>query len=712
MIKNTYKKTRKSYLLIAIAIVASQFTALLSAAFPTDNSSVFAASVNVKQVSTGKNSACAVVDGWVKCWGSNQYGQLGDGSIGGSQSSPQTVIANKNAIPATTRCAIQTPVGCFGQIQVTPEIPASPMVGKYIEKVSVGTTHACALANASVFCWGGNGHGQLGNRSYASTMSPVLVDTQSKITPKSALAQKEVIDIAAGDNFTCALSSDGNVACWGDGANGRLGTNRTINYNIPTSVYNQTGSAFNGKKGIKLAKAAGATMCVLAVDSANISGATSGNAYCWGYGIDDGSGIPRNSSTTTTCGAGSPTTAPITGTTSQSVVFESAAPVRIPGEVFTALDGNDYVTALTNSGQARYWGRYGYVRTDTISNVSSCAVTMCVANTGARIQLASVSTDKAKANNQPGADKNKNLNSNTTSSNSASQTANQYNPNGRTSSSSGYSGSTSSSGSYSGVASPGYNPAPSANVGNNNRSSPTTAPSSTGGGRSTPLPTSKSTPTPAPTPVPTTTPIVRPPTPNPSDKKTTAPTPTPAPTTAPTPTPAPTTAPTPTPAPQSCKQASVTHYGYSQSSSFSPTGKNASTVPAATTLTQSNLRVQSGNVYNDLYCAANSNGTYCDTNGTSISEGQTGSDYTKECTTVVTYQVFKTTTCAPPPTGPQQVKSDGWLSGKTLNTLDTGTSGYTCAIASGSVGCWGINNNGQLGTGDTNNRFVPTSINV
>ncbi len=125
-------------------------------------------------------------------------------------------------------------------------------------------------------------------------------------------------------------------------------------------------------------------------------------------------------------------------------------------------------------------------------------------------------------------------------------------------------------------------------------------------------------------------------------------------------------------------------------------------------LNQRTLTAASGNAYDGLFCAAIDSATYCDAHGTSMSEGQTGSNYAQPCTT--TGSIFKTTTCSSAPTGPQQVTATGWLAGKTISSLETGSSGYTCAIASGSVGCWGVNNSGQLGTGDKTNRKVPTAV--
>jgi hypothetical protein len=158
--------------------------------------------------------------------------------------------------------------------------------------------------------------------------------------------------------------------------------------------------------------------------------------------------------------------------------------------------------------------------------------------------------------------------------------------------------------------------------------------------------------------------------------------------------------------PSSC--ANVTHYGYTANRTVDEVGKMTPTVPHASSLNQTNLNVLAGNIESGLFCATNASGTYCDANGTAIEQGQTGSNYTKQC--VTTGFIFTTTTCSPAPTGPQQVVASGWLSGKTVQQLSVGRSGFTCALASNSIGCWGLNSYGQLGTGDTVNKLVPTAL--
>ena len=694
--KTSYKI---SHILATVAFVFSTVVSPLLSATTV-------AAATLPQVSTGAESACAVVNSQVKCWGNNDNGQLGIGTTGGIKTNPTAVYTKTTVTPAQTTQSCNLIVFCTTDT-VSPEIPASAMGGKKVTKVSVGAKHVCALANASVYCWGDNSSGQLG-RSGGDTSVPVAVYVSSS----SALQGKEVIDITASNNYTCALASDGSVACWGNNQYGQLGNGSFNSSSIPTAV-DKTGE-LAGRRGVQLAKVAGYSMCVLARVATDSSANSTGAPYCWGRGMGRDA-VPASSTTTlTTC-------SPVTNSSSAPVYFNANRPVRIAGNVsFSLVDGDTYMTGLAVDNSTYYWGMHGYKGTVTyraVGTVGSIGETdKNIADTGVyfmqkAIILASVSTDKAKQNNQPGADKNKNLNSNNNAVQQATKTSNQYNPNGATSRSSGYTSSQTTGGSYAGVASPGYYPPPSANVGNNKNDAPTPTPG-TGGGRGGPSTTPTSvTPTPTPTPKLVADPppsVTPPPTPTPKlvadPPPSVTPPPTPTPKLVADPPPSVTPPPPPPPSTPGCK-ATI----YNVETAFTELGTLNATRHASSSLTNSGISTLSGNVVDNLFCAVKVAGAvYCDANGTSVTEGQTGSNFTQSCT-----QSNSFTICVLPPTGPQSVYTDGWMSGKTIVSLSTEPSGYTCAVSNdNSVGCWGMNNLGQLGVGDTTNKKVPTKVNL
>lgn len=169
-------------------------------------------------------SPCALMsDTTVRCWGSNNFGQLGDGTN----------------IDHTTPVEVS---GLFGARQL-----------------SVGSDHACAvLDDDTVRCWGSNVNGQLGDAQtpLTSWWVPVTVD---------GLA--DVVEVRAGEDHTCALIADGTVQCWGGNGYGQLGDGGTVPSISAAPVV--------GLPTVTALDAGRYHSCALAVDDA---------LWCWGGG--------------------------------------------------------------------------------------------------------------------------------------------------------------------------------------------------------------------------------------------------------------------------------------------------------------------------------------------------------------------------------------------------------------------------------------------
>jgi len=146
----------------------------------------------VSAVATGGFHTCALTaSGGVKCWGWNDLGQLGDGTV-------------------TDRSA---PVAVSGLTSGVTAIAAG--------------TQTCALtASGGVKCWGLNDHGQLGDGTVTNRSTPV--DVSGLTSGVSA--------IAAGDAHTCALTASGAVKCWGANVLGQLGDGTTTSRHTPVGV--------------------------------------------------------------------------------------------------------------------------------------------------------------------------------------------------------------------------------------------------------------------------------------------------------------------------------------------------------------------------------------------------------------------------------------------------------------------------------------------
>jgi alpha-tubulin suppressor-like RCC1 family protein len=79
-----------------------------------------------------------------------------------------------------------------------------------VTHVSAGSKHSCAVSNGEVWCWGDNAQGQLGDGTTESRLVPVRASIPSL---NGTVAR--IREVAAGNSFTCALGTLGEVFCWG-----------------------------------------------------------------------------------------------------------------------------------------------------------------------------------------------------------------------------------------------------------------------------------------------------------------------------------------------------------------------------------------------------------------------------------------------------------------------------------------------------------------
>ena len=151
---------------------------------------------NIVDMSAGSNFA-VFVDKSGNIWGlgDNSYGQLGTGTTD-SAYEPVKVNERKENNDDTA------------------------------VKTANGTDHYLALkSDGTVWAWGNNDYGQIGNGTNISPGEPVKVNNLSNIT-----------DIKAGDGFSLALKSDGTVWAWGKNNYGQLGNGKNVNSSVPVQV--------------------------------------------------------------------------------------------------------------------------------------------------------------------------------------------------------------------------------------------------------------------------------------------------------------------------------------------------------------------------------------------------------------------------------------------------------------------------------------------
>ena len=253
----------------------------------------------------GSHSIALASDGTVYTWGLNQYGQLGNNTTINSRSPVAVQVAGT---PMEGKTIVQIAAGAdhslaldsggalyawgsnaYGQlgngtttnssVPVAVKIAGTPLAGKTIVQIAAGANHNMVLASdGTVYTWGWNYHGQLGNNT--KTNSNTIVALQTIGTP---IAGKKIVKIAAGQGHSLALTDDGMVYTWGRNDTGQLGNNATTDAMLPVAV-TVTGTPMSNKTIVEIASGARHS---LAIDS-------SGKVYAWGH---NGSGQLGNNST-------------------------------------------------------------------------------------------------------------------------------------------------------------------------------------------------------------------------------------------------------------------------------------------------------------------------------------------------------------------------------------------------------------------------------
>ena len=190
----------------------------------------------------GYHNLALCTDGTVVAWGGNPYGQLGNNS--------------------TTSSAVPVAVATAG----------TALAGKTVIAVSAGIVHSLALCSDGTVCaWGFNWTGELGIRPESMVSSSVPIAVDATAGNGSALAGKFVVAIAAGDEFSMALCSDGTMAAWG--ADNNLGNDSLGNRSVPVAVMT-AGTPLDGKRvsaiaagyGHSLALCTDGTLCAWGVN--------------------------------------------------------------------------------------------------------------------------------------------------------------------------------------------------------------------------------------------------------------------------------------------------------------------------------------------------------------------------------------------------------------------------------------------------------------
>jgi alpha-tubulin suppressor-like RCC1 family protein len=231
-------------------------------------------------VGTGFDWACAIkTSGALYCWGANGAGQLGLGDTM-ARMTPTRVGSDtdwESLGPGQYHnCAIKTSgaLYCWGEggqgrtgLGTTGDRSTPQRVGSDSDWAMVAgrDNHTCGVkAGGELYCWGDNANGQLGIGSAGGTrQTPTLVPGRSDWV---------MADVGgsglAGGRYSCALTTGGELYCWGDGDNGVLGQGDRLDSTSPVRVGTDEYDTF--QTGLS-------HVCAVRTDGA---------LFCWGEGSD------------------------------------------------------------------------------------------------------------------------------------------------------------------------------------------------------------------------------------------------------------------------------------------------------------------------------------------------------------------------------------------------------------------------------------------
>ena len=267
---------------------------------------------DIVAVNAGSNHSLALKsNGTVWAWGDNSYGQLGDG----------------------------TSVGKLYAVRVI-GLPTS------IVAIAAGGNHNLAMtSDGSVWAWGDNSYGQLGNNTVSASNTPLQVSNNTGTGSLSGITA-----ISAGQNHSLALTSDSFVWAWGINTSGQLGNNTLVNSVLPVQVRSSAGDYLNSVSAI----------------SAGIShnlALISGSVWAWG---ENSYGQLGNN----------------TATASSNAVQVKTGISSYLNNIIAISAGQYFNLALSSDGYAWAWGNNDYGQLGNITNTGSPVAIQTLTSTG------------------------------------------------------------------------------------------------------------------------------------------------------------------------------------------------------------------------------------------------------------------------------------------------------------------------------------------
>ncbi len=209
-----------------------------------------ASTIAFTQVSTGGFHTCAITaTGAAWCWGSNSVGALGDGTkndalvptaVVGGLSFSSIVAAEDSKTCALTLdgsayCWGSQAYGALGNgvddrvLAHAISTPVAVSGGGHYTALAGDVFSSCAVTSAgSGACWGFDGDGNLGDGSMTNRAVPGPISTTRAL---SSIAMSHYTN-----SHACALTTGGDIVCWGNGGGGSLGDGTSMSKTTPVPI--------------------------------------------------------------------------------------------------------------------------------------------------------------------------------------------------------------------------------------------------------------------------------------------------------------------------------------------------------------------------------------------------------------------------------------------------------------------------------------------
>jgi alpha-tubulin suppressor-like RCC1 family protein len=199
----------------------------------------------VSAVSVGGEHTCAIVATTVYCWGNSLYGETGLGTIS-TKTTYASIVKNANGTSFTG-----------------------------VSEISAGFRHTCAVKSGNVWCWGLGLQGQLGDDILrANKTNPV------QVVKSDGSTLSDVTHVSSRGFHTCAMTSAGEMWCWGYNEFGQIGDGTTLAGTVGSNT-----TPPGRTRAVQVLRSAGTPLTgvtAIAVGYSSSCALISGAAWCWG----------------------------------------------------------------------------------------------------------------------------------------------------------------------------------------------------------------------------------------------------------------------------------------------------------------------------------------------------------------------------------------------------------------------------------------------